>query len=65
MKSKIFVTLYAIGAWLTFGHTSTLWGEPAPFAASSDVTWDAAASVLASIIWPFYWFCKTAMMAFS
>ncbi len=65
MKPWHFATGYLVGAWLTFGHTSTLWGQSLPGGPNPRAEWGMIESLFAAWLWPIYWFCKTAMACFS
>ena len=55
---------YLVGAWPTFGYTSTLLGERIPGSPNSHAEWDVATSVLVAVWWPIYWFCESAARVF-
>ncbi len=57
------LTIYLVGAWLTFGHGSTtMFRVSTPQGEALRVDW--ATAFVSALLWPFYWFFKSAALVF-
>ena len=59
-KEVRFILLYLVGMWLTYGYTSTFFGQP-----FQSRVWNELDSWTACVFWPGYWFCKSAVWVWS